>query len=48
MLETLRDLVGHKWHANATLLKAGGATQVKLGLYFPLLEGWREWNDDER
>jgi ATP-dependent exoDNAse (exonuclease V) beta subunit len=32
----------------AALLKAGGAKAVKLGLYFPLLGGWREWEDDAR
>lgn len=27
----------------AALLHAGGAERIRLGLYFPLLGGWREW-----
>jgi ATP-dependent helicase/nuclease subunit A len=27
----------------AALLQAGGAQRIRLGLYFPLLGGWREW-----
>ncbi len=27
----------------ASLLRAGGAGRIRLGLYFPLLGGWREW-----
>ena len=28
----------------ALLMKGLGETDIKLGLYFPLLQGWREWN----
>lgn len=28
----------------AKLMKGLGETNIKLGLYFPLLQGWREWN----
>jgi hypothetical protein len=28
----------------AALLQAGGAERIRLGLYFPLLGGWREWD----
>ncbi len=27
----------------AALLQAGGTQRIRLGLYFPLLGGWREW-----
>ena len=27
----------------ARLMQAGGAQRIRLGLYFPLLGGWREW-----
>jgi ATP-dependent helicase/nuclease subunit A len=27
----------------AALLRAGGAKHIRIGLYFPLLGGWREW-----
>jgi ATP-dependent exoDNAse (exonuclease V) beta subunit len=27
----------------SALLQAGGAQHIRLGLYFPLLGGWREW-----
>ena len=27
----------------ASLLQAGGTQHIRLGLYFPLLGGWREW-----
>lgn len=28
----------------AALLRAGGVQHIRLGLYFPLLGGWREWD----
>ena len=27
----------------ATLMKGFGDNEIKLGLYFPLISGWREW-----
>ena len=32
----------------AALLQAGGAQRILLGLYFPLLGGWREWEFSPR
>ena len=28
----------------ARLMQAGGEQRIRLGLYFPLLGGWREWS----
>ncbi|RPJ44424.1 MAG: DNA helicase UvrD, partial [Betaproteobacteria bacterium] len=32
----------------AALLRAGGERHIRLGLYFPLLGGWREWRFEPR
>ena len=32
----------------AALLQAGGERHIRLGLYFPLLGGWREWRFEPR
>lgn len=32
----------------ARLMQAGGAQRIRLGLYFPLLGGWREWGYEPR
>jgi ATP-dependent helicase/nuclease subunit A len=31
----------------AALMKGLGEDNIKLGLYFPLLQGWREWSYSE-
>lgn len=31
----------------AAVMRMAGKSPVKCGLYFPLLQGWREWRDDD-
>ena len=32
-----------QWGKYGLLMKQLGEENIKLGLYFPLLQGWREW-----
>ena len=33
----------HTRNPSAALMRALDGREIRLGLYFPLLKGWREW-----
>jgi ATP-dependent helicase/nuclease subunit A len=43
-LDNERERYRSQLERYAALLQAGGAQRIRLGLYFPLLGGWREWD----
>ena len=42
-LEQQQERYGEQLERYGTLMKLHGDEPVRLGLYFPLLQGWREW-----